>query len=564
MQARWLYAVALTIAFAAAAGAQTEGTYSLSGSVLNSQTGEPVANALVTALRAPSPGELERLQRPGATLPDAAQALNFKTAFTGPGGEFQFTGLTGGQYNLQAQKPGFMVPSDPATTRPSFVELCVSMTGVQVKLAPLGVIEGKIVDQYGDAIRNVNVRLIVANVIDGDRSESIRQTKNTDDTGLFHFGNVAPGKYYVKLTGKAGGTYMYVGDNSSPLHDTWESFTPTYFGGSDIGSAPAINIAAGTQARADFTLSLQPAFKVRGELKNFVAHETVTFELLQGNDDATPSRAALDGTTGKFEIEDLLPGSYTLRATQGQKARGEVAVTVKGEDVSGVALALSPPVTVTGTVRTIGASPNGKRRSAAVADEDVNDDDVLTPACSVSLKTPGHRTNVGQMGRGDANGAFRIGTVFSGEYRVVLQCEGGYPVSVQSGDTDLLTNPRLTIQPGVAPALIEVALKPGGGMIEGKLKVNPLPAQAGVLLVPTFSATTGPVLTVAMHSEDATDESVFEHSSLAPGDYLAYAFSTFGDLEFRDPFFLESLTGGVSVHVEDGKSSEVTLTRLVK
>lgn len=564
MQAKWLYAVALTIAFAAVAGAQTEGTYSLSGSVLNSQTGEPVANALVTAFRAPSPKELERLQTPGATPPDAAQALNFKTAFTGPGDEFQFTGLTGGQYNLQAQKPGFMVPSDPATTRPSFVELSASMTGVQVKLAPLDVIEGKIVDQYGDAIRNVNVTLIVADVIDGERSESIQQTKNTDDAGLFRFGNVHPGKYYIKVTGKAGGTYMYVGDNSSPLHDTWESYAPTYFGGGDIGSATAINIAAGTQARADFTLSLEPAFKVRGALENFVAHETVTFELLRGNDDATPSRATLDGTTGKFEIIDLLPGSYTLRATQGQKARGEVAVTVKGEDVSAVALALSPPVTVTGTVRMIGASRKRERQSSAAADEDANGDDVPTPACTVSLRAPGRRLGGWLTGRRDENGAFKIGNVFQGEYRVVLQCGGGYPVSAQSGGTDLLANPRLTIQPGVAPVPIEVALKPGGGSIDGKLKVSPLPAQAGVLLVPTFSATTGPVLTLAMHSEDATDESVFEHSSLAPGDYLAYAFSTFGDLEFRDPFFLESLTGGVSVHVEDGKSSEVTLTRLVK
>jgi hypothetical protein len=554
----------LAIAFAAVAGAQTEGTYSLSGSVLNSQTGEPVANVLVRAFRAPSSKELEQLQTPGAAPPAGAFALNFKTAFSGPGGEFQFTGLIGGQYNLQAQKPGFTAASDLGPGRPNFIELSGSLTGVQVKLAALGAIEGKIVDQYGDAIRNVKVALIVTDVIDGERSESIRQTKNTDDAGLFRFGDLHPGKYYIKVTGKAGGTYMYVGDNSSPLHDTWESYAPTYFGGGDLGSATAINIDADTQARADFTLSVEPAFKVRGALENFVAHETVTFELLRGNDDAAPTRAALDGTTGKFELVDLLPGSYTLRASQGQKARGEVTVTVQGEDVSAVALSLSPPVTVTGTVQTIGASRDRERQSSAVADEDANGDGAPTSACSVSLRAPGPRLGGWLMRRGGENGAFKIGNVFQGEYRVVLQCEGGYPVSAQSGGTDLLANPRLTIQPGVAPAPIEVTLKPGGGSIEGKLKMSPLPAQAGVLLVPMFSVTTGPVLTPATHSEDAADEATFEFSNLAPGDYVAYAFSTFADLEFRNPVFLESLTGGVSVHVADGESSEVTLTRLVK
>ena len=45
---------------------------------------------------------------------------------------------------------------------------------------------------------------------------------------------------------------------------------------------------------------------------------------------------------------------------------------------------------------------------------------------------------------------------------------------------------------------------------------------------------------------------------------MIYAFSDAGSVEFRNPAVLQSLTGGTSVRIEDGKTSEVKLNTVVK
>jgi hypothetical protein len=51
---------------------------------------------------------------------------------------------------------------------------------------------------------------------------------------------------------------------------------------------------------------------------------------------------------------------------------------------------------------------------------------------------------------------------------------------------------------------------------------------------------------------------------LAPGDYTAYAFSEWQQVEFRNPGFLQTLSGGESVRIEDGKETKVSITKVVK
>jgi hypothetical protein len=43
-----------------------------------------------------------------------------------------------------------------------------------------------------------------------------------------------------------------------------------------------------------------------------------------------------------------------------------------------------------------------------------------------------------------------------------------------------------------------------------------------------------------------------------------YAFAGRNDLEFRNPKFLQSLTGGVSVQVDDNSEKTITLTEVVR
>lgn len=527
-----------------------KGDYSIRGTVVNAQTGELVKSALVTLWKMPD----------AEGAPESIRAPASNSTLAGISGEFEFTGLSEGQYNLAAQKPGFIPYFGQPNPQSSMVKLISSVTGVQVKLSPLGVIEGKVVDQDGEPVRTVSVSVLQVGIIDGVRTTSINRTVVTNDLGLFRVWNLNPGKYYVKAMGKSGGTFTYVGDNAN-RYDSAEGFAPVYSGGArDLDSATAVVITAGTQARADCTVTLEPAFKIRGALENFSPYETVKFEILQGDEDFSASRVALNGTTGKFEIQDVTNGSYTLRATQGQKARGETTLSVKGANVEGVSLALFPPISVNGVVRLLGPAPEPQKSSSPTTEFQQLEG---PPSCGVSLRSPS-RVNLGRPGQAGGDGKFSIDHVFPGDYQVTISCTGGYPASALSGNSDLLSNPRITIQPDVGPAPIEIALKPGGGALKGKLAINPKPAQGGVLLVPAFSASAGPELSAFDLESGSSDDPDFEFSDLAPGDYVIYAFASTESLEFRSPAFLQSLTGGTRVHIEDGKTADVTISSLVK
>ncbi len=536
-----------------------EGDYSLTGTVLNSVSGEPVKGALVTLI--------------GYSQIDAAKGRRggsiAKTATSGVGGEYLFGGLSSGQYTVRAQKPGFApysgLPRSSANhplALPDNVVLSASVSGHAIRLDPLGVIEGKITNQYGDRLGRVSVGLFEYRIQDGVRYIHSVRNVVTDDRGQYRTWDLQPGTYYVKAMGRSGGTSMYAGDGTV-YYDSWEGFRPMYFGGArEMDSATAIVVAAGTQARADFTLTAEPTYKVRGTLQNFTPHRSVTFELYESDPNVTAGRVSLNGASGKFEIDDVPSGRYTVRATQGQLARGETAVEVKGADANGVSIALSPAATVTGTVHLLGVAPD--RQANESAEAGVLAAIIELDFCVVSLEVPGREPDGRRVSQMQTGHEFSIQNVFPGQYRVGMECPRGHIVSALSGSSDLLSNPEITVQPGVAPPLIEIGLKPGGGEIHGKLEIHDAPAATGVLLVPAFGASTGPNVSRAFWDLGSDDVLQFSFSNLAPGDYLAYALSDTQSVEYRNPAFLQALKGGTAVLVEDGKTTEVTLTSLVQ
>jgi hypothetical protein len=161
---------------------------------------------------------------------------------------------------------------------------------------------------------------------------------------------------------------------------------------------------------------------------------------------------------------------------------------------------------------------------------------------------------------------FTIPNVFAGQYEARINCFGGYASSALAGGADLLAEPILTVSPGVAPPPIEITLKPGGGSAHAKLPDSSSEGQPALLLVPTFSST-GPVIAFGMmitQLGDAEEANGFGVGNLAPGDYLAYALADANSVEYRNPTVLRNLGGGVSVRIEDGKTTEIALTSWVK
>lgn len=530
-----------------------QGDLSLGGIVVNSKTGEPIKRAKVTitgfATRA--------FQAPGGAQPVNPGPLKPQNheVFTDSSGEFHFTGLTAGSYNVNAQKPEFTPDFDPANP-PRAIELSASVSSVRVALSPLGVITGKIVDQDGLPEPGINVVCLTSQVQDGQRQVRADRNVTTDDRGVYRFWNLAPGRYYVKAAGNGGGTAQTIGDNNGFTGD--EAFAPAYFGGGNtLASAMPIEIGPGAEISADFAINVEPAFRVRGTLGNFVSRHAVTFQLRTGDDDVSAIRATVNGETGRFQlITPVVPGTYVLRATQDANV-AEAPLTVRAADTNEVSMVLSPPVDIPVETRFAGTPvtiPTFEGRQTGSCVPQLHPTSALAAADALPA--------IGRFGRNSGDNP--LPGVQPGRYRVSIGCFGAWARSAVSGTHDLAADPVLDIQPGATPAPIEILAAYGGGSIKGKISYDGETPLTGltVLLVPQFSSVAGSQVAFSFRAPGQQGYQ-FQFSNLAPGSYTLRAF-THQDIEFRNPEFLRSLPGGVTVQIDGDAVQEVTIDGVIQ
>jgi hypothetical protein len=290
---------------------------------------------------------------------------------------------------------------------------------------------------------------------------------------------------------------------------------------------------------------IHPLFKIQGKVQGYLATKAVNFYLLRGADRTDPIRTLFDVQTGTFEILDVAPGEYRLRAAQ-EKMRGEVQVTVGSADVSGIPIALLPSTPVLGVMLSVGG------RAEAIR---------YPKPCNVNLSQDWSQgRDAVYVPEWQQNGHFTLEGVFPGDYQVRFACFGAYIRSASFGGADLLRNPVLTIPAdGPLPSL-EIDYTPGGGALQATFTDPVLPFDA-VLLAPGFHAGNGPELQrVKRFFGTLPNQDMFQFSNLAPGDYMLYTFPKFEDVELGNPAFLRALSGGTRVHIEDGQITQLTIT----
>jgi len=527
-----------------------QGEYVLAGSVVNSRTGEPLKRALVTAIRLDS---LEEPADASASRPLRGVRRSSIATLTDASGAFHFTGVAGGTYGLSVVKPHF---TDLATQREPVGIKSSGKEDVRLELSPLAVIEGKITDQRGQPVSGASVVVIQTNIVDGRRQTQSSYSASSDDRGIFRAWDIAPGRYLIKAAG-SGGTYTYL-DQTGVSNGGFLEFVPVYFGGPTADSATPVVIEPGTDAHADIVVSLQPAHKVRGALASF-GTGNIEFALLSDGEDVGSGRVNFSRARGTFEMLEIVNGSYILRAMEGNEAIAELPIVVDGADLNGLRMTLAGPVEIPVNLHMLN-QPEAKPAQTSMEGQPSQENQAEPSPPDVRFCMPILDTEANARPNWaipTENGSIRA---LPGRYRVRVLCGNAYVVSATLGNADLLASPQITVVPGATPAPIEIVARHGGGTIAGTLKLDQAPAgeTLSVLLVPQVS-TREPV----MSPVPSQSGSQFLFDSLAPGDYTLYAFST-DQIEYRNPEFLRGLTGGDSVHVEDGGSATAIITRLVQ
>jgi len=491
----------IAVAVVAAPLLADEPEFCVGGTVLNASTGEPLRRAVVT-------------------IPQAA-------AFTDAAGAFRFCRLSAGAYYANAEKPGFVATGSRVVVGPSREDLVL-------RLYPLSVITGKVEDAGAEPLQNVLVQVLSIQVADGRRKVRVESAVVTDDRGRYRLAEVTAGRYYLRAAGWEG---------AEPDPDANEAFTPIYYGGAtDLTSATSVTVEPGRDLRADFSVRLRTSYRIRGVIAGLSPLVPAKIELLGASAEPSAAPVSLDTASGAFQVDYVVPGSYILRATQGegqQARRGELALQVSA-DVKGVVVPLAGSVVLKGIVRMAAAT-----EPAAPS----------PPNCAIKL-SPVEAWISGEAALEAAtepSGGFEIEGALPGRYRLRMDCANGYISAVRFGDTDLLATGEFLIPTDTAPPPIEAVLASDGGTVEVTASPEGEPGPAWVILLPGSG--------YELHTRLARLATKATFSGVAPGDYQASAWTGSPDaFEYANPEARQAWAGRAeTVHVGERDRQSITL-----
>lgn len=472
-------------------------TFRIAGTVVNSVTGAPLAEARVA-------------------LAHAGRGTTIAQTMTSSDGRFEFSNVPAGKFSLQGAKRGYLPGA--YNQHEQYSTAIVTGAGIPtgelvLRLTPMAAIYGYVVDEAGEPVRRANVQLYTENHDSGYR-RVVRETgSNTDDRGYYDFSHLRPGNYFISVTAHpwyavhpisfSMETEKYVQQASSALD---VAYPITYFGGAtESTEAAPITLGGGDRLQADVHLAAVPAVHLvvratQGQEPRVPPQPMLqkpvfdTFQTLF----AGPMRMV---APGMFESDGIAPGEYTLRFSGDEAAHGEQAANVRlsqgKEDMSNLRREPLASLTVSA-------------RSAS--------EETLPKQFGFALVDGRHRTVA--IRQVDSSGTARFEQVAPGDYAIVFNwaverwavvgiltpkgATAGHGVTVSAGETLEVT----------------AALSPGVVTVEGAVQQAGVPlAGCMVVLIPEKPETHREFLRRDQSDMDGT----FGLRGVLPGNYTIVA-----------------------------------------
>jgi hypothetical protein len=580
------------------------------GTVTRAGNGEPVSGAVVTlqggnvdpqALQAflstaASQGIVVN-PRPGATtadiiqaLADAAQARGTQltvaniqsriatlsggtapTTNTDRDGRYTFANLTPGTYTVRVQKEGYFGKPEagnyPPTAATSVSVAAKETKDGNVSMIPGGLIGGRVFDANGQLLPNAIVNALKVTYPLGNAVLSGQTNKGTDDRGEFRLFWVPPGDYY--LTAEAPRAAPTPG--AGPAGQGNKTFYP---GVNDVSQAKTVGIKGGEELLGmDIGIRTASTFKVSGQVSSLIppppsqlgtpAVNSAVLVLLSPDanvpdDTKQVGTVPLVPTSGKFEVPNILPGTYDLfarvpdpaaQAAGGvPQAWGRARIEVRDTDVNNVSIMITPSVEVTGSVTAAGGRMPPSLRIQLMPDE------------ASAAKTPAYQQVSSRSAPVTAGGAFSVPAVPEGRFRVGSVAglpQDMYLADVREGAQSVF-DAGFDVNTKTSP--LEIVLGTGAGTVSGIVQDGPTKAVSGatVVLVPETRRRSNRALYVVGGS-DASGR--FTLRGVAPGDYKIFAWeSILGFAYVNAAFMAKHEERGKAVHVGHGGTVSAELT----
>jgi len=553
----------------------------IEGVVVRAGTGESLANAQVTLIRAVASATAAR----GASDDETS---NTAQTITDRNGRFAFKSIAPGSYRIIAARNGYArqeygqrVFGGPG--RVVTIAAGHSVETITIGLTPAGTVSGAVRDLSGEAITGLQVQLLrqVYNA-SGQRTFVTAGTDQTDDRGEYRVFWVTPGRYLLVVSPSAAARAVAsVGAQS--VNEVQENrFPPTFFPGTiDVAQASPIDVRPGEELNGiDVSVSRQALYRIRGKVidpRTGQPPRTASVTIVPRGSAAPPvalfgSASPYNPSDGSFELRDVAPGAYWVRATvtaasadsiltanaagrsladiftesvNADRRVVQVAADVAGSDVDGLMITVAAGASIRGRLRVEGQA------LAALGNLD---------RLQVTLRPATTGTSSNRHRPVSADGVFRLDNVSPGEYFATVQPlpEGYYVKEARLDQLDALQQPLVISGP--VSGTLDVVLSRAAGRIDGTVTDSRGQGVPGVqaVLVPTprlrwrfdlfRTATT-----------DGTGR--FSLSGIPPGDYSLFAWEALQSFAyFDDDVLRQSETAATSVRIVESSTATVQVT----
>jgi hypothetical protein len=338
-----------------------KGTGLIVGQVVDGSTGRPVGGAIVTMTGSATPAVAPSGATPSApstpsTPPPASAGRSGAPAAVPPGGpggpmgpggpggpggnqqvpaqrvmtdgdgRFMFHDLPKGTFTLNATASGYTnggygqrKPNGPS--RSLDLDAGQRLPDATLRIWRFGAITGTVVDEFGDPLVNVSVRVLRRTLVSGQRRLVPAYSAQTDDRGIYRSASLPPGDYIVAIpTGTA--------SVPTSLVEQYQQMLSVVNQGSDA-SPQAISALQAAQQQID-------AF--RQNLANSGAPVPSTNGYRVGNSQIQPSTVLSRVTPPPADASRVFVYQTTFFPATPSSAQAQVITIASGEERSGVDL----------------------------------------------------------------------------------------------------------------------------------------------------------------------------------------------------------------------------------
>ena len=489
------------------------------------------------------------------------------TATTGPDGAFRIENILPGRYRLFAERIGFLdIDKHHGRSEGRVVTLRPGeeVKDLQIRLQAAAVLRGRVTDEDGDPLAGAEVSALRQTFAAGHKHWEQVASERTNDLGEYRIANLPAGSVFVSvnpppdfknLIESAGAP----GEGKSSARDNGQAtaYQTTYYPGTaDRSQAMPIQLHAGDEFPANFSLTPGPSLSIRGQVVNLPPRTSATI-MLQSRDFRLVTSGTEVHKDGTFVIRDVSPGSYLVLASVEGSSVPMIArqdLEVGSSNVDGLRLSPQPGATVRGRLRLESA---GKRFDPdqvylVLQPVDGQDDEVAIPGANFS--------NLAHVAAG---GEFVWRDVPPGNYYVQIVGNGS-GVNEDWFLKTVLSGTREVSESGVAVSggtvLLDLVASANGAVVDGVVvdsKDQPV-ANAVVVAVPE-SRLRG---RVDQYRQTVSDQNGhFTLRGIRGGTYTLFAWESVDGQAYFNPEFLKSYEGqGKALQLSEAERKTVQLT----